>query len=205
MRQHNFAFLTKHSFLAVPEALATRPYAVAGVAYDGAVTNRPGARFGPHAIRRASHMLCDGTHPLWDCSPVELLTDYGDLALPNTSLENMRAALEPLALDLARKHHLCWLGGDHSITLSLLRAYRKLHGRPLALIHLIKPHCHVVLPVLTRFEINNENAAYSGSHCPSAQALLASRPGGWLVRRISLSQIKILSTSSSDTWSFRRS
>ena len=48
-------------------------------------------------------------------------------------------------------------------------------GRPLALIHLIKPHCHVVLPVLTRFEINNENAAYPGSHCPSAQALLASR------------------------------
>ena len=140
MRQHNFAFLTKHSFLGVPEALATRPYAVAGVAYDGAVTNRPGARFGPHAIRRASHMLCDGTHPLWDCSPVELLTDYGDLALPNTSLENMRTALEPLALDLSRKHHMCWLGGDHSITLSLLRAYRKLHGRPLALIH-FDAHC----------------------------------------------------------------
>ena len=140
MSQHNFAFLTKHSFLAAPEAQADRPYAVAGIAYDGATTNRPGARFGPHAIRRASQMLCDGIHPLWNGSPLDFMTDYGDLALPNTSLAAMRATLEPQALELARNHHMCWLGGDHSITLSLLRAYRKLHGRPLALIH-FDAHC----------------------------------------------------------------
>ncbi len=138
MSLHNFSFLTKDIFLAVPEAQASRHYA--SVAYDGAVTNRPGARFEPYAIRRASHRLCDGTHPLWDCSPAELLTDYGDLALPNTSLTTLRAELEPLALDLARKHHMCWLGGYHSITLSLPRTYRKLHGRPLVLIH-FDAHC----------------------------------------------------------------
>ena len=63
MSSQNFAFLTKASFLGVPENQSACAYAVAGIAYDGATTNRPGARFGPHAIRRASHMLCDGVHP----------------------------------------------------------------------------------------------------------------------------------------------
>ena len=52
----------------------------------------------------------------------------------------MREKLEPLALELIGKHHMCWLGGDHSITLPLLRAYRKHYGRPLALIH-FDAHC----------------------------------------------------------------
>lgn len=140
MSLHDFAFLTKKTFLAVAERDPRRPYAVAGIAFDGAVTNRPGARFGPHAIRRASHMLCDGVHPLFDTSPKESLTDYGDLALPNTDLVAMRETLQPLALDLIARHHMCWLGGDHSITLPLLRAYRKHHGRPLGLIH-FDAHC----------------------------------------------------------------
>ncbi len=140
MSQHDFAFLTKQSFLDVAERDSSRAYAVAGIAYDGAVTNRPGARFGPHAIRRASHMLCDGVHPVFDCSPKESLTDYGDLLLPNTNLSAMRETLQPLALELIAKHHMCWLGGDHSITLPLLRAYREHYGRPLALIH-FDAHC----------------------------------------------------------------
>ena len=140
MNEHEFAFLTKASFLGVPENISDKPYAVAGVAFDGAVTNRPGARFGPHAIRRASHMLCDGIHPLWNVSPISKLTDVGDLALPNTSLVAMRETLQPLALNLIRNQHMCWLGGDHSITLPLLRAYRQHFGRPLALIH-FDAHC----------------------------------------------------------------
>ena len=90
MNPHDFAFLTKDSFLGVTKNQSACAYAIAGIAYDGATTNRPGARFGPHAIRRASHMLCDGVHPLWNCSPVSALTDVGDLALPNTSLTAMR-------------------------------------------------------------------------------------------------------------------
>ena len=140
MNPHDFAFLTKDSFLGVTKNQSACAYAIAGIAYDGATTNRPGARFGPHAIRRASHMLCDGVHPLWNCSPVSKLTDMGDLALPNTSLTAMREKLQPLVLDLIGKHHMCWLGGDHSVTLPLLRAYREHFGRPLALIH-FDAHC----------------------------------------------------------------
>lgn len=97
---------------------------MAGIAWDGSVTNRPGARFGPAAIRRASQMLCDGEHPYFDVSPVGHLCDAGDLALPNSSLEAMRAALAPRAEELLAGHHMAWLGGDHSITLPLLRAIR---------------------------------------------------------------------------------
>jgi agmatinase len=136
----HFAFLSNNAFLKTPSASAATPYAVAGIAWDGAVTNRPGARFGPRAIREASHMLCDATHPFFDISPLSQLGDAGDLELPNTSLESMRSALLPLAQALIRRHHMCWLGGDHSITLPLLRAYHAVLGRPLAVIH-FDAHC----------------------------------------------------------------
>jgi agmatinase len=115
-------------------------FAVAGVAFDGAVTNRPGARFGPAAIRAASRMLCDAIHPLYDCSPREALIDVGDLELPATSLEQHRTALQAAAGRLLAAYHVCWLGGDHSITLPILRALRAHTGRPLAIVH-FDAHC----------------------------------------------------------------
>ena len=121
-------------------AAERQPYAVAGIAWDGATTNRPGARFGPRAIREASHMLCDGTHPHFNVSPLGQLGDAGDLALPNTSLAAMREAMAPLLTPLLARHHRAWIGGDHSITLPLLRAYRADCGRPLALLH-FDAHC----------------------------------------------------------------
>jgi agmatinase len=148
MSHESFAFLTNTSFGGFLNAPApdrerphVAPFAVAGLAWDGSVTNRPGARFGPYQIRRASHMLCDATHPLFDIAaqPGELV-DYGDLALPNTSLASMREALMPRAAELIAKHHMLWLGGDHSVTLPLLRAYRKHYGKPLALVH-FDAHC----------------------------------------------------------------
>ncbi|MBK9360992.1 MAG: agmatinase [Rubrivivax sp.] len=136
----NFAFLGDARFLKSP-AGADAPYGLAGVAWDGAVTNRPGARFGPRAIRAASAMLCDGVHPHFDTTPLGLLQDHGDLPLPNTALDAMRAALQPQVRRLlATGQHLVWLGGDHSITLPLLREYRARLGRPLALLH-FDAHC----------------------------------------------------------------
>jgi agmatinase len=135
----SFAFLSDSHFLKC-EAATDQPYAVAGIAWDGSTTNRPGARFGPRALRSASHMLCDGTHPHFDVSPLGRLGDAGDLPLPNTSLAGMRQALQPLAAALLRRHHMAWLGGDHSITLPLLREYRTWLGRPLAVIH-FDAHC----------------------------------------------------------------
>jgi agmatinase len=136
----SFAFQSDNHFLKAPAATDAHAFAVAGIAWDGATTNRPGARFGPRAIRQASHMLCDGIHPLFGVSPDGRLGDAGDLPLPNTDLQAMREAMVPLVDALIRRHHMAWLGGDHSITLQLLRSYRRWLGRPLAVIHL-DAHC----------------------------------------------------------------
>ncbi len=136
----SFAFQSDNRFLKAPALLNDHRFAVAGIAWDGSTTNRPGARFGPRAIRDASHMLCDGMHPLFETTPLGVLGDAGDLALPNTSLDGMRTAMGPLVANLIRRHHVAWLGGDHSITLPLLRAYREWLGRPLAVVH-FDAHC----------------------------------------------------------------
>lgn len=135
----HFAYQSDTRFLKAAPA-TDQPFAVAGIAWDGSTTNRPGARMGPRAIRQASHMLCDGTHPLFDVAPAEQLGDAGDLALPNTSLAALRAAMQAPVEALIRRHHMVWLGGDHSITLPLLRAYRAWLGRPLAVLH-FDAHC----------------------------------------------------------------
>jgi agmatinase len=145
MPDYTFAFETSTThpgFLKAPPLMARpdAPFVVAGIPWDGSTTNRPGARFGPYQIRRASHMLCDGIHPLWGVSPLDRLADVGDLTLPNTSLTSMRDALAPQAARLIAAHHVAWLGGDHSVTLPLLRAYRASYKRPLALVH-FDAHC----------------------------------------------------------------
>ena len=142
MAQHEFAFRSGGTYLNVPTRAAApaMPFAMAGLAYDGAVTNRPGARFGPQAIRLASQMLCDAIHPHFDTTPHGLLCDAGDLLLPNTGIEAMRAALMPQARALLGAHHMVWLGGDHSVTLPLLRALKEVHGQPLAMLH-FDAHC----------------------------------------------------------------
>ncbi len=85
-------------------------------------------------------MLCDGLHPVFGVSPMELLGDAGDLRLPNAgALAQVREAIQTQAAALMARHHCVFLGGDHSITLPLLRALHAQHG-PVALIH-FDAHC----------------------------------------------------------------
>jgi agmatinase len=141
MATGHFAFASNTNRFLACEPLAAQPFAIAGVPYDGVVTNRPGARFGPQAIRAASLMLCDGIHPFFGLSPVALLGDALDLRLPNASpLPDVRAQIEAQAAALMEKYHCVFLGGDHSVTLSLLRAAREKHGKALACVH-FDAHC----------------------------------------------------------------
>jgi agmatinase len=142
MPDHDFAYLSQGTFLncrRMQDAPAL-PFGIAGIPCDGAVSNRPGARFGPQSIRSASRMLCDAIHPHFDTTPIPWLADAGDFALPNTGLEAMRAALTPQVAALAASRHMVWLGGDHSVTLAILRALRAQHGVPLAVVH-FDAHC----------------------------------------------------------------
>jgi len=136
-----FAFAQNTNRFLACEPLADQPFAVCGVPFDGVVTNRPGARFGPQAIRAASLMLCDGIHPVFNVSPLAQVGDALDMRLPNASpLPDVRRHIEAQAAALMARHHCVFLGGDHSVTLSLLRALRARHGEPLACVH-FDAHC----------------------------------------------------------------
>jgi agmatinase len=94
----------------------------------------------PQSIRAVSQSLCDATHPVFDISPLPWLGDGGNLRLPNASgLEAARSAIQAQAAPLMQAHHCVFLGGDHAITLPLLRSLTQQHG-PLALLH-FDAHC----------------------------------------------------------------
>jgi agmatinase len=110
--------------------------AVMGVPLDITVTNRPGARFGPQAIRRASAIFDgDPQYPFgFDIFADLAVVDYGDVAFDIHVPESIPAALEAEARAIIEADvHLFALGGDHFITWPLLKAHAARHG-PLALI-----------------------------------------------------------------------
>ena len=115
---------------------ATDPHAklvIAGIPLDIGTTNRSGTRFGPHAIRHASRMLTDGDHPRAWFDPATLpVSDVGDFEV---ALGDIPASLKLIEEQAAGFGHLICLGGEHGITLPLLRALARRGGTPPALIH----------------------------------------------------------------------
>ncbi|WP_328458710.1 MULTISPECIES: agmatinase [unclassified Amycolatopsis] len=110
--------------------------AVVGVPFDSGVSYRPGARFGPAAVREASRLLRP-YHPELDVSPFAEMqvVDAGDIAVNpfniGEAIETLQQEAEALQANGTR---LVTVGGDHTIALPLLRAAAKKHG-PVALLH----------------------------------------------------------------------
>lgn len=113
--------------------------AVSGIPFDQAVTNRPGTRLGPRAIREASALQPYDPPYGWDgYSPLEELAiaDYGDMAFDYAHAADVPARIEAhIATILRAGAAAIALGGDHSITLPILRAHAAVHG-PVALIQI---------------------------------------------------------------------
>ena len=110
--------------------------AILGVPFDAGVSYRPGARFGPQAIRAGSKLLRPW-HSNLDVQPwtVHQVADAGDLAPNPFDIEEaIRQIQGGAAGTLQKADAILALGGDHTIALPLLRAARVHHG-PLALIH----------------------------------------------------------------------
>ncbi|MEU6730407.1 agmatinase [Nonomuraea wenchangensis] len=107
--------------------------AVVGVPFDSGVSYRPGARFGPAAVREASRLLRP-YHPGLDVSPFEQVqvADAGDIATNPFDIGAAIEAIEEAADSLDAR--LVTIGGDHTIALPLLRAAARRHG-PLAVLH----------------------------------------------------------------------
>jgi agmatinase len=120
------------TFLGIDRRDPNCRYCVAGIPFDIGTTNRSGARFGPAAIRAASRMLVDGAHPLfWNEPALMDVADIGDFATALGDISASMALIEAQARQIA---HLIAFGGDHGISLPLLRALAYRHGPP-ALIH----------------------------------------------------------------------
>ena len=110
--------------------------AITGVPFDLATTHRPGTRFGPRAIREASTLQpCDPPYG-WGFDPLEefTITDHGDLAYDYAKPAEFPAALQDhIARILDAGAGALSLGGDHYITLPILRAFAARFG-PMRLI-----------------------------------------------------------------------
>ena len=107
-----------------------------GIPFDAATSNRPGARFGPQAIRRASAIFDnDPQYPFGhDLFSEMAVIDYGDCLLDYGNHQETPAAIEAQArVILDAGAFLLTLGGDHFVTWPLLKAHAALHG-PLALV-----------------------------------------------------------------------
>lgn len=127
------------TFFRLPYAQLTDAYdvGIVGVPFDGAVSYRPGARFAPTKVREVSS-LGRGFH--WsrgeDVFKRLKVADAGDCSTVPIDIKQTYEKIEAHFTQMlkAGKRFLA-IGGDHSITLPMLRAVRKHVGTPVSLIH----------------------------------------------------------------------
>lgn len=112
--------------------------AVTGVPFDQAVTNRPGTRLGPRAIREASSLQAPDAPYGWpmDVFSERTVVDYGDVAFDYANVPAFPAAVtDHIAGILDAGAASVVLGGDHYISFPILRAYAAKFG-PMSLVHI---------------------------------------------------------------------
>jgi agmatinase len=108
-----------------------------GIPFDAAVSNRPGTRFGPRAIREASAIFDnDPQYPFHrDLFADFAVIDYGDCLFDYGDHPKIPGAIEREAAKILKSGaFLLTLGGDHYVTWPVLKAHAAAHG-PLALVH----------------------------------------------------------------------
>lgn len=126
------------TFMRLPHLASAAGLDVAlyGIPFDGGCSYRPGARFGPRHIREHSSLIRPWNSAL-DVQPFERLrvADCGDVDIVPISIEGTFAAIERTlgAAVEGGAAPLC-AGGDHTITLAILRVLARRHGR-LGLVH----------------------------------------------------------------------
>src|SRR3989442_1577389 len=126
------------TFMLLPAASSPAGLDVAliGVPYDGGTSYRPGARFGPRAVREQSSLIRTW-NPVLKVHPFQRLrvADCGDIDVVPISIERTFEAITAKMDEVvaAGAMPLC-VGGDHSVTLPILRSVARRHG-PLGIVH----------------------------------------------------------------------
>jgi agmatinase len=111
--------------------------AVTGIPLDTATSNRPGARFGPRALRMASSSMAWARPWPWQIDPLESLSivDYGDCQFDYGDPASIPAFIEEHVFGIVDSGAACLaFGGDHFVSYPLLRAHARRHGT-LSLLH----------------------------------------------------------------------
>ncbi|MEM9780113.1 MAG: agmatinase [Pseudomonadota bacterium] len=127
------------TFMRAPlaQAVTDAQIGIFGIPYDGALTNRPGARHGPREIRNQSSLMRGINHATRiDPFALARVRDMGDVPFEQMfDIEAVHAAIASFATDLVAGGVLpLGIGGDHSVSLPLLRAVAA--SGPVALIHI---------------------------------------------------------------------
>jgi len=131
-----FGQVATFMLLPLAEGPAGLDVALLGVPYDGGVSYRTGARFGPRAVRDQSSLIRPW-NPVLKVHPFQRLrvADCGDVDVVPISIERTYEAIERSVdgVVAAGATPVC-VGGDHSITLPILRSLARRHGR-LGVVH----------------------------------------------------------------------
>ena len=110
--------------------------ALLGIPYDGGTSYRTGARFGPRAVREQSSLIRPW-NPVLKVHPFERLrvADCGDVDVVPISIERTLAAIQARVGEVMADGAMpVCVGGDHSVTLGILRAVARRHG-PVGVVH----------------------------------------------------------------------
>ena len=102
-------------------------YCICGVPWDGGTTNRPGARHGPREVRNASSLV-RLYHPISLKSPYDKfnIADIGDCPVNPADLKDSLNKIEKFYLEIIQSKTIpLSIGGDHLISLPILRAVAK--------------------------------------------------------------------------------
>src|SRR5690349_2726305 len=127
------------TFARLPEVDRVSDYdiAVLGVPFDSGTSYRPGARFGPMAVRQASRHLRPGYHVELGLSPFQAaqVADAGDVPVTPFDIASAMGQIQRHAAELiSGDRRVVAIGGDHTIALPMLRAVTAQRG-PVALVH----------------------------------------------------------------------
>ncbi len=118
-----------------PAELAGVDVAILGAPTDDLVSDRPGTRFAPRAIRAASCPPGPHLEAGIDAFSVLRIVDYGDAPVVPADPEGSHRAIEALVCEVVDAGAIpVVLGGDHSITEANIRAVAAVHG-PVGLVH----------------------------------------------------------------------
>jgi agmatinase len=116
-----------------PDTFRSADIVIVGAPFDGGTSNRPGARFGPMAIRQACYLAHDGSRPSLalrvDGLRDLVVRDAGDVETYSGDIETSIAAIEEAVYTITAAGAIpVVLGGDHTIALPDARGVARHHG-----------------------------------------------------------------------------